>query len=236
MKKSDLTFLAGIIIFLAPFFLFPEVFAMYKNFNAAHGMIMSFIKFAILATTGEVIGLRITRGVYNKVGFGIIPRAIVWGFLGLGIKMAFIVFATGMPNFLNYLGFNISDSVMASGFSGLKLLTAFSISVSMNVIFAPLMMTFHKITDEHITRKGGTIKGFFSPIQFSDIFTNLNWKVMWDFVFMKTIPFFWIPAHTITFMLPKEYQILFAALLGVALGVILAFASLNSKKEAAVIK
>jgi len=43
-------------------------------------------------------------------------------------------------------------------------------------------------------------------------------------VYKKTIPFFWIPAHTISFLLPAAYRTLFAALLGVALGLILTIA------------
>jgi len=42
-----------------------------------------------------------------------------------------------------------------------------------------------------------------------------------------TIPFFWIPAHTITFLLPGEYRILFAAVLGIVLGVFLAVATMK---------
>jgi len=38
------------------------------------------------------------------------------------------------------------------------------------------------------------------------------------------------PAHTITFLLPVEFQVLFAALLGIALGVILSIGVLMSKK------
>ena len=53
---------------------------------------------------------------------------------------------------------------------------------------------------------------------------------MWGFVYKKTIPLFWIPAHTITFLLPAEYRILVAALLGIVLGVILGIASLKSKE------
>jgi hypothetical protein len=34
-----------------------------------------------------------------------------------------------------------------------------------------------------------------------------------------------VPAHTITFMLPPYFQVVFAALLGIVLGVILALAS-----------
>jgi hypothetical protein len=51
---------------------------------------------------------------------------------------------------------------------------------------------------------------------------TLNWQAQWGFVFRKTIPFFWYPAHTITFLLPAEQRVLFAALLGIVLGVLLA--------------
>jgi hypothetical protein len=47
---------------------------------------------------------------------------------------------------------------------------------------------------------------------------------MWGFVFKKTIPFFWIPAHTITFLLPPQYRVLYAALLSVVLGILLGVA------------
>jgi hypothetical protein len=45
-----------------------------------------------------------------------------------------------------------------------------------------------------------------------------------SFVVLKTIPIFWIPAHTVTFLLPPEYRVLMAAFLSIALGGILAFA------------
>ena len=40
----------------------------------------------------------------------------------------------------------------------------------------------------------------------------------------KTIPCFWIPAHTITFLLPENYRILSAGFLSIALGLILTLA------------
>ncbi len=224
MKKQDILFIAIVVTVLLSFIFVKPLTNWYISFNKDHGMVMSFIKFAILATLGEVIALRITKGVYNEKGFGLLPRMIVWGFLGLGINLAFIVFSTGAPAFLAYLGLSDAPSAMKQGFSGLKLLDAFAISASMNLIFAPVMMTLHKITDTHILANEGTLKGFFTPIQFGSIFKNLNWDVMYNFVFKKTIPYFWIPAHTITFLLPAEFRVLFAALLGIALGLILAFA------------
>ncbi|MFO7843608.1 MAG: Mpv17/PMP22 family protein [Bacteroidales bacterium] len=230
MKKQDIIFIVCIILFFLPFFLSEQVFSIYDTFNKEHGMVMSFFKFAVLATLGESIGLRIRNGVYNKKGFGLIPRAIVWGFLGLTIKMAFVIFATGTPQFLAYLGFEKAVVAMAGSFTALKLLVAFSISAAMNLIYAPIMMTLHKITDTHILNNNGTIKGFFKPIKFGKIMVNMDWSVQWNFVFKKTIPFFWIPAHTITFLLPSHYQVLFAAVLGIVLGVLLAIASLKSEK------
>lgn len=231
MKKKDLFFILGFIAFFIPFFVSSDVFNFYESFNKEHGMITSFIKFALLATVGEVIGLRMRTGNYSTPTFGILPRAIVWGFLGLTIKMAFVIFAVGTPAFLQYLGVNGAVEIFkTAGFSSTKLLIAFSISAAMNLIYAPVMMTLHKITDMHITSNGGTLKGFFTKIMFKDHFVNMDWSIQWNFVFKKTIPFFWIPAHTFTFMLPPDYQVLFAAALGIALGVILSIASLKSAK------
>lgn len=231
MKKQDLIFILFLILVFSPFFLSESLLSSYKSLNKEHGLLMSFVKFGILATLGEVIGLRIKSGKYNEKGFGILPRVIVWGFLGIGIKIAFVIFYSGTPQVLEYLGVNETANVLKNGFSMQKLLIAFSISSAMNLIFAPIMMTLHKITDIHIISNGGTMQGFLKPINYGKIITELNWKVQWNFVFKKTIPFFWIPAHTITFMLPVEYQVLFAAILGIALGVILAIAGQISKQN-----
>lgn len=186
---------------------------------------MSFIKFSILATMGESIGLRIRSGRYNAKGFGIIPRAIVWGFLGMSVKIAFIIFGAGAPAFLEYMGMDNATGIIKGPLNPSKLLVSFTISTSLNLFYAPVLMTFHKITDIHISSNGGTLKGLFTPIKFAEIFPAIDWKLQWDFIFKKTIPLFWIPMQTINFLFPPEYQILFAALLGIALGVLLALAS-----------
>lgn len=226
IKGKDILFFCGVILLFVPFAVSKDILDFYINFNHDHGLVTSFVKFAILATIGEVIGLRIKTGSYYKIGFGILPRMIVWGFLGITIKIAFVIFATGTPVFLQSIGLEHAQEVMVSSFTFEKLLVAFSISVAMNVIYAPVMMTFHKITDMHILANGGTIVGFFTPIKFKKYFVNLDWNVQWNFVFKKTIPFFWIPAHTITFLMPTDFQVLFAALLGIALGTILAIADM----------
>ena len=43
MRKSDYLFLLVVVILFLPFLLSPELYAGYKAFNAAHGMVMSFL-------------------------------------------------------------------------------------------------------------------------------------------------------------------------------------------------
>ncbi|MCU4156153.1 hypothetical protein J1N10_09190 [Carboxylicivirga sp. A043] len=222
---KDILFVLAIVVFFIPFFLCDTVFGWYTNFNLQHPMVMSFLKFAILATLGEVIGLRIKTGQYTANGFGIVPRALIWGLLGLTIKMAFVIFASGVPVFLEKMGLANALEVMKQPFSSSKLLVAFSISAAMNLIYAPVMMTLHRITDTHIVANGGKMACMFKPIPFGKIMSEMDWGMQWNFVFKKTIPFFWIPAHTITFLMPAEYRVLFAALLGIVLGVLLAIAA-----------
>jgi len=82
-------------------------------------------------------------------------------------------------------------------------------------------MVFHRLADTYIDmlhEKAGASVGL------KDVVGRIDWKGFFLFVVCKTIPFFWIPAHTVTFLLPPEYRVLTAAGLSLALGLILAFA------------
>ena len=103
MKKQDFIFILGVAVLLLPFFICRPVYEWYHAFNAAHGMIMSFLKFAVLSTLGEMIGLRISAGVYCRKGFGVLPRMFVWGILGMGINMAMVIFRMVLRHFCNTL-------------------------------------------------------------------------------------------------------------------------------------
>ncbi len=237
MKKQDIIFIVCCLAFFSLFFFIEPLkvwFLGYSKLTDWHAMLMAFLKFGILATLGESIGLRIQKGVYNYRGFGLLPRAVVWGFLGMGISMAMTIFSKGTPVFVYHMGVKSIGPCLenlATASFGVRLLISFCISVTMNLIFAPVFMTLHKVTDTHIMNTGGTLRGFFSPIPFKEIFTHLNWGVLYGFVFKKTIPLFWIPAHTITFMLPPQWRVLFAALLGVALGVLLSIGAIMGQKK-----
>jgi hypothetical protein len=236
MKKNDLIVAGIVILVLLPFFIFPAVFEAYESINDAHAYLMSFVKFAILATFGESLGLRIRAGVYNKPGFGILPRALVWGFLGVVIKIAFVIFAEGAPVMLKTFGVDFphadpADVLRMPGFSGLKLLSAFAVGTTLNLLFAPVFMAFHRITDMHIGHTSGTLKGFLTPIPVGKYMKECDWFTFWDFVVKKTIPLFWIPAQTINFMLPEGYRILVAAVYSVILGILLSLAALKQQKS-----
>lgn len=231
MRASDLKAFGASLAVVAAFGLIPGMMESFIVVTKTCPYITSFIKFAVLATFGECIGLRVVTGAYVRPGFGLLPRAFVWGVLGIGIKAAFTIFANGAPAVLAELGLPFSLATLREGSFAAKLAVSFSISVSVNLIFAPVFMTLHKVTDRHIDDTGGSLLKFFSPIPVGRILRETNWDMMWNFIFKKTIPFFWIPAHTVTFLLPSYLQILMAALLGVVLGVILAFAAAKGRRQ-----
>ena len=124
-----------------------------------------------------------------------------------------------------------ADILRDRGFSWLKLLTAFTASVTLNLFFGPIFMIAHRISDMHINATGGTIRGFFTPIRVRYQFEHLDWTSMWGIVIARTIPFWWIPAHTLNFMLPEDWRILVAAFYSIILGVILSIASLMEERK-----
>ncbi|MBQ6597571.1 MAG: Mpv17/PMP22 family protein, partial [Lentisphaeria bacterium] len=58
----------------------------------------------------------------------------------------------------------------------------------------------------------------------AEFLEKLN-KPVWGSFIPKTIVFFWIPAHTVTFLLPPDYRVLMSAVLSLVLGAILTFRS-----------
>ncbi len=238
MTRQDWILILCVVVVLTPFFIPATGFLRaFNSLTANYPFVMSFCKFAILSTLGEMIGLRIRKGHYNETGFGIVPRMMVWGFLGMSIAMAMMIFKSGIPVVLGTIASRATGrpeviQTMQQAFVGDlswgKVGVAFCVSVTMNSIFAPVMMTFHKMTDHHILATGGTVRGLLSRMNYAATLKELDWDTQWNFVFKKTIPLFWFPAHTLTFLLPASMQVLFAAVLGVALGVILALA--NNRK------
>ena len=236
MKNQDFYFILGCIVLLFPFFVIKPVYGAFMWMTINHPFLMAFIKFGILSTAGECIGQRIRSGEYAPKGFGVVPRGITWGFLGMLITAAMTIFSPVVPAVLTTIGLvpdgcsygELLKTGILTSRSWFHVLAAFCVSLFMNCLFAPVFMVLHKVSDTHIMEHNGTLSGYFSRLDFGRIFASLDWTTIWNFLYKKTIPLFWIPAHTITFMLPPEWRVLFAALLGVMLGV---FMSLATRKK-----
>lgn len=212
---------AAVVAFFAAV---PGAMPAFNQATAIHPLPMSFAKFALLGTFGEMLALRIRKGRYIESGFGLLPRMLVWGVLGVVIASAMTIFKSGTVVLLEN-GFKLSQAGawFSGGLSLGKVFVALCVSVLMNTLFAPVFMTFHKVTDIHIAKTGGSLGAFLStPLEIKDTLSDkIDWNIQYGFIFKKTIPLFWYPAHTLTFLLPGNYQVLFAAFLGIVLGLVL---------------
>ncbi|PLX31066.1 MAG: hypothetical protein C0604_08165 [Clostridiales bacterium] len=210
MKMKDLIW-AGILVFFAAFLAYGPTREMFVSATSAHPYIMSFIKFFILATMGELLAIRITSGDW-KFPLGWIWRAVIWGFLGIVIALVFQIFSAGVSGAIDKGYLPGKGSVLAF---------AFFTSATMNLSFAPTMMAFHRLSDTLLDIK---YEGDGAKATIGEAISRIDWHGFVTFVVMKTIPFFWIPAHTAVFLLPPVYRVMAAAALSIALGGILAMA------------
>ena len=175
------------------------MFAFYLHFLQAHPLLSSAIQVGLLGTFGELLAGRIRLGRWTFFGPGIgrlAAKALVWAFLGITFKYAFTGFF-GFIDALAHKGFWFAGVVHPG------LLRAFSASLFTNMLFGPVMMLFHRAMDNLIEKKG------------------MNWPSLQKAWF--TLVWFWVPAHTLTFSVPVDFQVGLAAVWAVALGVILGF-------------
>ncbi len=223
VRKIDLLWVSGLVAICA-FLLFPTSHEFFVRASHSHVYLMAFAKFAVLATMGELLAKRILNGHWS-CPVGLLLRAVIWGLLGTLIALVFYLYATGVSGALQ------KGLLPSLGEEGFRFQFTFAIFTSalMNLLFAPTFMAFHRITDTYIDLGGGKLSRIMR-IKLSEVLDQIDWNGFIKFVVCKTIPFFWIPAHTITFLLPSEHRVFAAALLSVALGTILAL----SKKHGSV--
>ncbi len=166
----------------------------YVQWVTLHPFLSAALQFALLGTLGEVVAASARKRCLALpcTGPQLAWKVLAWAVLGLVIKGGFV----GMKGFTQAL----FDKGMLPGFMAHGIGKAFAVSVLTNVFFGPQMMAFHRIEDNWILRERG-FKGL----------DKAWWTLLW----------FWIPAHTVTFALPVEFQIGLAAVWGLVLGVIL---------------
>ncbi len=202
----------SIILFVAVLVI-PVTREKFEYLSSNYAYIMGFIKFSLLATAGELIASYIIS-VNKTIPVKIVLRFIIWGFIGMWITFMMKVYSNAVATMM-------ASGTLLGGSS--NFLRAFFTSLIMNTTFGPTFMAVHKITDKMLELSANKEK-----ITINSVMKGIDWSAFLGFTILKTVPFFWIPAHTVTFLLPPQYQVMMAAALSVALGI---FLSLNNRKK-----
>ncbi len=204
MKKDYLISLGVLVLSVMLVLIVTRDF--FLEFAGDNKILGGFIKFFLLASIGDFIALRIKNKKW-KIPNYILIKAIVWGLIGIVIVLMFVIFPVGIEALQE-------KSILP--FEGNTFFFALFVSIIMNFTFAPTMMAFHRVTDTYLNLRKDN-----KSITISESIESINWRQFINFTVFRTIPFFWIPAHTITFLLPEQYWVIFAAVLGIFLGLIL---------------
>lgn len=215
MKKRFFDFLWILVIALIAFVLIKQdlrdkFIYLTKNYV----LIMSFLKFAILASMGELLSGRILTNSWDFKNIHL--KAFVWGIFGVAFSFVFPIYSIGVSGL-------IENGRLFSIGSYSYILNAFFISFFMNFLFAFPMMVTHRFLDELISE--GKL---FSKWDILKTWGNIDWNSMFYKV-LPTVFWFWIPIHTVTFLLKPEFRLIMAAALSVCLGLILSFIKKLSK-------
>lgn len=215
--KGDLLWALAIII-VSLLLLSPATNTYYMALSVGHPYLLGFMKFAVLATLGELLALRIAEKQWQKVK-GLVAKMLVWGVIGMVITFMFKLFPIGIQGLM--------DKGMLPAFSGFvgKVITGLYNSIVANFAFGPIFMAAHRLSDTYIDMRS---EG--QAVTVKTAVEAVNWQSFIQVVVGKMIPFFWLPAHTVTFLLPEEYRILFAAYLSIVLGILLAVAKGANKQ------
>jgi hypothetical protein len=146
-------------------------------------------------------------------------------------------FTTDNQAFVSLQGGNVSSFDLYGGVTGAEGVVNGSFEfdgtddyVRTNLFFAPTFMLFHRITDRYIELGDGQLKKIIH-VPFKEVVDHIDFHHFLNFIVFKTIPLFWIPAHTLTFLLPENYRVLMAAYLSVILGFILSITKHKIQKK-----
>lgn len=213
MKKGDFLW-AFLLSLWVVILLIPSSREIFISVTGAHPYLGGFVKFAILATMGDLLGSRMLNGKY-VLPKGITYRVVIWGIIGLMVTLVFSVFMGGVSAAQAEGKLPFQHSIFWQALFG---------STIMNLTFGPMMMVFHRFTDTYLDTKYENGGG---KVTIANLVNKIDWHSMVEFNWLKACTLFWVPAHTIVFLLPGEYRVLVSAFLSIALGLLLAMA----KKE-----
>lgn len=213
MKKGDFIWGSGLLLCIL-IFVFPVSRMVFIDFTEIHPYLSGFVKFAILASMGDLLGKRVIAKNWI-IPNGIFLRAVVWGIIGMMITLLFTVYMGGVAAAQSAARLPWEGSVIAQALFG---------SIIMNVTFGPMMMTFHRFSDMFIDLK---YENKDRQVTISDLVEENDWHSLVEFSWLKTCVLFWIPVHTLVFLIPGEYRVVVSAFLSIALGLLLAAAKIQ---------
>ena len=211
-----LTFIIAVFAAFAAILIIPASREAFEQLSNAHPYGMGFVKFALLATAGELIAIKMASGRFAKPAY-LIARIVIWGLIGVWITYMMKIFFRGSGAMI--AAGLLPGKSLATDSITYKLIRAFATAATMNLTFGPTFMAVHKCSDTYLALRAQNGKG----VTLAAVIDAVDWKKFVSFTLFKTVPIFWIPAHTVTFLLPPAYQVMLAALLSVALGIILNF-------------
>lgn len=219
--KGDITWLLVLALWI--FLLAVPVFrAAFLKFTEAVPYIGGFIKFSVLATMGDLLGLRIQNKEW-VIPKGIVFKAILWGIIGMMVTLVFTVYSSG------------ARTAQAAGllpFANSQLASALFASAIMNLTFGPMMFIYHKYGDLYIEAKLERADSKSKErITVRELTEKLDWHSMVGFSWLITCPLVWIPLHTVVLLLPSAYRVLASAFLSILLGVVVVMAKMVSSKS-----
>ena len=215
-KIFSVVYVIAVLVAFAAILIVPQSREWFKAASNSHPFFMGFAKFALLATAGELIAALISRGSFS-LPVKLVWRFIIWGLIGVWITFMMKVYGAAAAALM-------SNGTLPGGSNAF--LKALYTSVMMNTTFGPTFMAVHKCTDKLLELRAAK-----QPAGLKAVVSGIDWSVFAGFTIAKTVPFFWIPAHTVTFLLPAEYQVIMAAALSVALGIILSLSRRKTAKE-----
>ncbi len=170
----------------------------YIELVKAHPITTAMAQFALLGTLGEMASKWLgARRFFSPFG----TRGTVLRMLGWAFLAVCIKYAfTGFVAFID--GLVAHGLLPETGALG----RAFAVSLAMNLQFGPFLVIAHRLIDNAIDGRPN--------------WANLDKGLL-------SLLWFWVPAHTVTFLMPLELRIGLAAVWSLALGLILGW--YNSK-------
>ncbi|HNT29721.1 MAG TPA: hypothetical protein PKL83_02095 [bacterium] len=189
----------------------------FTTLTSQHPYLMGFVKFGLLATFGRLLAFRLVKTKRWEVNTLLLPQALLWGLTGIWITAAFSMFGLGTTGLM-------SASLWPQT-SGVALALSKSLWINLLGGYGFFMMFVHEISERFVcSRLSGQLV---SPAQLIEQLARENWFVP---IFI-TVFVWWVPAHTITFLLPRTWQILFAASLSIVLGLIKALIARSAPQQ-----